>query len=603
MPQPDKSPPNDAYLAARVTAAIAAVFVAVICVLLAADFAHRQWKDPFDSPDFLALKSQLAAAPQDELLKNNLRALDHRLRREFFRRQRFATIGAHLLLLGVIVLVAADKTARVLRRRLPTPSPITPPSTANPRLAASRAAVRAVVLSGLTIAGLALWATLTVGTLLPTNHDQLAAVKKSPVEPRAASPSTAQEATSAPAWPSDDEIAAAWPRFRGPWGNAVSTDTAVPTTWDAATNKNILWKTPVPLPGNNSPIVWLDRVFLSGADRKRREVYCFDADIGKLLWTREAPSTPQSRAKPPKVEDATGYAAPTMTTDGRRAYAIFANGDVVALDFAGHVVWSRSLGVPQENMYGYAASLALHENHLFIQWDEATADDGLSKMIALDVLTGKTVWQVKRPVTGSWSSPLVARHAGRAMLITAADPWVIVYDPTDGRELWRAEGILGDHGVTPVVADNLLQVGNEYGEWLAIRLGGSGNVTETHIAWRGEDGLPDTVSPLVANGLLLLTTSSGVLTAYDAAKGEMLCDKDFETEITSSPTLIGRYVYLFAKDGRGFILDPSRDECKIISETNLAEPCVTSPAVHNNRLYLRTENHLFCIGTSNAQSK
>lgn len=630
MIQNDSKTAN-AYFAARATAAVAAALVALVTVLLLVEYAQRRWKDPFASPEYLALKQQLADPAIDQAKKDNLkvelRALDHSLRAEFFRQKRFALYGAHLLLAGAIVFLVAERTASALHRRMPHPEPADPSSTLQRRLTLARAsrwavaAVAVAVVLALAIPGAdtPLPTTVDAGTSarspgsaqspgatagLPGSAQSPGATSASPGSAQtpgatSASPASAQSpaASTPPAdYPKDEEIARWWPRFRGPRADGVSTYTNLPTEWDATSGNNILWKTPVPLPGNNSPVVWDDRAFLAGADKKKREIYCFDTRSGKLLWTREAPSTPQSRAKVPKVEAATGFAAPTMTTDGRRAYAIFANGDVAAVDFAGNVAWSRSLGIPENNMYGYAASLALWRNLLFIQWDEGAPDDNQSKMISLDAATGKPVWQKPRPVANSWSSPIVVDHGGRTQLITASDPWIIAYDPADGRELWRAELIQGDHGITPVVVDGLLQVGNEYCEWFAIRPDGSGNVTETHVAWRGEDGLPDTVSPLVTDGLLLLTTSAGVLTCIDAAKGDMLWEHDFETEITSSPTAVGKRVYVFAKDGRGFIVEPTREECKTIAETNLGEPCVTSPAMQDGRIYIRTEKHLVCIG-------
>jgi len=564
------------YAAARRTAWIAGLTVAVVCAVLLYDYGNRKAKDPLDSPEFVRLKAELAEEPKNETLKQRIRQLDLQLRQKYFRQRRAAHFGAHLLLLMVIVLVVAEKTALTLRRRLPTPAPADPSSQRRRQMAAAGWARASVMVLLVAVAGLAGMVAAGVGTHLPGGPAQLAAVSHD--------------------YPTDEQIARNWPRFRGPHAAGVSAYTNIPTTWNAKSGENILWKTPVPLPGNNSPIVWGDRVFLSGADEKRREVYCFDTKTGSLLWTAEAPSTPQSRARVPKVTDDTGFAAPTMTTDGRRAYAIFANGDVVAVDFAGNVVWSRSLGIP-ENAYGQASSPAMYRDRLLIQFDQGADDDGLSKMIALDAVGGEPVWEVRRPVANSWGSPIVIEHGPRTQLITASDPWVIAYDPVDGKELWRAgDCISGDHGITPVVADGLLQVGNEYCEWCAIRIDGTGEVTETHVVWRGTDGLPDTVSPLVTQGLLLLSTSIGDVTCYDAARGKILWDKEFDSEFTSSPTLVGDRVYLFGKQGKGWIVRPSRDGCEVLAETDLGEPCVTSPAVQDGRLYIRGEKHLFCIG-------
>ena len=145
-------------------------------------------------------------------------------------------------------------------------------------------------------------------------------------------------------------------------------------------------------------------------------------------------------------------------------------------------------------------------------------------------------------------------------------------------------------------ADGLVQVGNEYCKWFAIRADGQGDVTETHVAWKGEDGLPDTVSPLATGEFVLLSTSTGTVTCYDAEKGEMLWEEDFETDFTSSPSLVGNRVYLFGKDGQGLDRRADREECKRIAETDLGEPCVTSPAFQDGRIYIRGEEHLFCIG-------
>ena len=256
----------------------------------------------------------------------------------------------------------------------------------------------------------------------------------------------------------------------------ISAYTNVPETWDAKSGKGIVWKTPVPLPGNNSPVVWGKRVFLSGADQRRREVYCFDADSGKLLWQQAVPGTPQSTAQPPKVNDDTGYAASTTATDGRRVFAIFANGDLAAFDFSGKLAWSKSLGLP-ENSYGHASSLATYKNLLLVQFDQGSSRAPKSKLLAFDSATGKIVWQVARPVPNSWSTPIVIRHADRDQVITAADPWVIAYNPADGAEIWRAKCLKTDIGPSPVFADGQVFVANDNCVLSAIRADGHGDVT------------------------------------------------------------------------------------------------------------------------------
>ena len=145
----------------------------------------------------------------------------------------------------------------------------------------------------------------------------------------------------------------------------------MPDDWDGPSGKNIVWKSPVPLPGNSSPMVVAGRIFFTGADENQRQVFCYEAKTGKLLWQRDVPSTPESR-KPVKLNDDTGYAACTMASDGRYVAAIFANGDLAAYDLDGKLAWSQSLGIP-DNPYGHAASLSIYKNLLLVPLDQATA--------------------------------------------------------------------------------------------------------------------------------------------------------------------------------------------------------------------------------------
>ena len=413
-----------------------------------------------------------------------------------------------------------------------------------------------------------------------------------------------------PGFGTGGERAKYWPRFRGPFGSGISAYDNVPTSWDDKSGKGIAWKTAVPLPGFGSPIVWKDRVFLSGATEDRREVYCFDAASGKLLWQKEAPVPPGSPTKLEKKPEFAGYAAPTMTTDGRRVFAIFANGHVVALDLAGDVVWARGLGIP-ENHYGYASSLEMYENLLVVQFDQGTKKDDKSKLFALDNTTGKTVWEQPRPVAVSWSTPAVVYHDGKPQLLTAADPWLIAYRPDDGSEIWRAGCIEGENGPSPVYAAGMVYAGSEYCRLSAVRADGQGDVTATHVAWTAEDNLPDQCSPLATGKHVLILQSYGMLTCYEATSGQMLWEKEFEgASFASSPGLAAGRIYLFGEldtdqeDAEGnyikyckaWILEPGDKEARIVGECRLEEGCVTSPAFQDGRIYIRGKKHLFCLG-------
>lgn len=421
---------------------------------------------------------------------------------------------------------------------------------------------------------------------------------KPAAEPAKPQEKAAKPAPTAPAGsPTKEEWQRNWPRFRGPDGTGVSAYADVPAKWDGASGEGVLWKTEIELPGNSSPIVWDQRVFVTGANETRRVVYCCDADSGTLLWQAEAPGTPASTAAAPKVMEATGYAASTPATDGRRVYAMFANGDIAAVDFTGQVSWSRSLGMPK-NSYGHATSLAMVRDLLLVQFDQGTKQEKLSKLLALKAETGETAWEAPREVPNSWPTPIVIERDGRPQIITAADPWVIAYAPGDGKEIWRAKCLQADVGPSPTFADGLVFVANEFPGMAAIRPDGSGDVTDSNLLWEADVGSPDCCSPLATDKFLMVLASFGTLTCYKAKEGgEPLWEEDFDgANFSSSPALAGKNVFLFSEEGKAFLVEPTEEKCVRVAENELGEECVTGPAFQAGRIYIRGKQHLFGLG-------
>jgi len=620
------------YQIALRTAAVAGIFSLLVAALLLYDVSRRTLKDPLDDAQLQSLKGALAVQPENKDLRAQIQNLDQQLRQEYFRQRLFSTIGAGLLLGGIAVAAIAARTAATLRRKLPRPAPQAAP--VDPDISTAYLGRCAVAVLALVVFGAAGGLILSLQSRLPadaTELETLLAVKPAesagktrpaakpapkPAAKTAVKTETPKKEAPTPVAetpPTDDEIAKAWASFRGPGGAGVSAYANIPTTWNAAKGENLVWKTPVPLPGNNSPVVWGNRIFLSGATEKERKVFCFDATDGKLLWQKDVPSTPESTAKVPKINRDTGFAAPTTATDGRRVFAMFANGDIAGFGFDGTLAWARSLGIP-ENVYGHSASLVTYKNLVIVQFDQGQAKDNKSKLLALDAASGKTVWEVPREVPNSWPSPIIVKAAGRDQLITAADPWVIAYNPADGKEeLWRCKFLKQDVGPSPVYCDGVVYVANQFPAIAAIRADGSGDVTKTHILWRGEDGLPDTCSPLATKEHFYVLASEGTLTCYDAKQGDNLWAMDFPgVNFTTSPSLVGKLIYLIDTDGKARIIEPGAKAGKTISEPELGQKCVTSPAFQDGRMFIRTyveseekpgqseppkrEDCLFCIG-------
>jgi outer membrane protein assembly factor BamB len=563
------------YQASVRVAVVAAALSAVVAALLLYDYATRPAvRDPAEDPEILALKTALVRQADDEELRAAIRAVDERLRRDYFRRRAFTATGAMLLVAGLGATLLAARSAATIARKLPQPEPRAAPRDLEAEQAATgRWAVGALAVAA---AGLAVALVVWARADLPPSIIELVSAEEEKEEEE------------------EDEAARWWPRFRGPGGRGVSRYADVPKTWNVETGENVVWKTEVPLPGNNSPVVWGNRVFLSGADETRREVYCFDAGSGALLWRGEV-ETPESPDEAPEVMEDTGFAAPSTATDGRLVFAMFANGDVGAFDFEGKLAWARSLGLPK-NSYGHASSLALYRDFLLVQFDQGHVGESLSKVMALHVADGTTAWEVVRTMPNSWASPIVVRAAGRDQLITAANPWVVAYDPADGEELWRARRLRQDVGPSPTFADGIVYVANEFPAASAIRADGRGDVTDTHVLWSVEDGLPNTCSPLATDEFFFLLDSYGLLTCYDIKTGELLWEEEFDSNFTSSPSLAGGLVYLVGDKGKSFVVEPSRDGAKVVGEGDLGEPCVTSPAFQEKRIFLRGEKHLFCLG-------
>jgi outer membrane protein assembly factor BamB len=403
------------------------------------------------------------------------------------------------------------------------------------------------------------------------------------------------ETGAGPSYPSFEEYSRNWPAFRGSEGLGVVVDANIPDDWDGKSGKRIRWKNKVPLHGNNSPVVWEDRVFLSGGNEKELKVFCYDGDSGDLLWTGDVPSRHlKNEEEPFEVMEDTGFAAPTVVTDGRRVYAIFVTGDIGAFDFNGKRIWTKSFGIP-DSSYGYASSLAMYQNLVLIQLDQGGPDDGISRMIALDGLTGQTVWETKRPVPNSWASPVVTKMGEQFQLLTCSDPWVISYDPSDGKELWRVNCLYGDVAPSPIYANGLVFVIEPDAKLVAIRADGKGDVTKTHIAWENDEWGPNICSPVSDGERIFMLASEGLIAGYKNSDGTKLYEHDLRENFLASPTLVNDKLYLLTEKGVMFIVQAGT-EYKELKKCELGEKCFASPAFVNGRIYIRALENLYCIG-------
>lgn len=382
-----------------------------------------------------------------------------------------------------------------------------------------------------------------------------------------------------------------WGAFRGNEGNGIGAFTNAPTVWDGARGESVTWTSSIPYPGNSSPIVVGDRVILTGATRTDHAVWACDLATGREVWRWHQAAL---ATQPETVMEETGFAAPTPATDGRVVAAIFADGDLVGLDTDGRELWRRALGIP-DNMYGHASSLVFAGNRLMVQWDQGRAEDGHSRLLSLDPQTGRTDWETHRPVNASWATPLVIPGETGVVVVLSATPWVIAYQAETGRELWRAGEMRGDVAPSPVLGGGRVYALNASAPLLAIRLGGTGDVTATHVAWSISADMPDTCSPLYVSNRVFSLLSWGVLTARDAETGRTIWEKDLGLNFTASPVTSGGRLYLVATDGMTVIVDLA-DEFREIARCPLGEPVHASPVLGDGWILLRGRNCLWRIG-------
>jgi outer membrane protein assembly factor BamB len=574
----------------RRMAAACAVIAGIFCIFAATSLVVLMIQEKLHHPltemasgRITELRALLQTRPADAGLKDDLRQADARFRQSYWLHRTMSTRGAWLLLGGAVVLVAAIKTMRWLERPVPQREIVMRPDDSARDLGRA-----GWVVGGM---GAAITALLLLGAWWSLEHPVIVAREE---------PAAAPEDP-----PTPEMLARQWPVFRG-WDGIVP-EPAV-REWDGPSKKNILWSATVPLPGNSSPVVWNDRVMITGAHDAQRKVFAFDARNGQLLW-QTAVGGP---GPVPSVSEETGYATPSPVTDGMRAYALFPTGDAAAVDLAtGRKVWERNLGRPA-NAYGYAASLALYADaagtRVIVQWDVGTEEDARSSVMALDGRTGKTLWQTKRPVGGSWASPLVAHVAGDQFpwqLVTAANPWVIGYDAASGSELWRANVLGGDVAPSPAAAtrDNITTVfaSQEGISRAAIKATQArGDVTTTAVTWKKDDeGMPDIVSPVSDGEFVWTVIGSGVLFCFDAKHGGKVWEHEFGSSVHATPVLVGtgpsRELWITEARGITHRLAVGR-EFREVGACILGQQVNASLAFGNGRIFIRGKSHLFCLG-------
>ena len=391
-----------------------------------------------------------------------------------------------------------------------------------------------------------------------------------------------------------------WPRFRGPNGTGTSKDKDIPIEWNDV--EGILWKVPLPGLGNSSPIVWGKNLFVQTGSTGERQLLCLDVATGQTNWARSIPGIAA------KISAMNTLASSTPATDGKRVYVAFWDGRDIAIvgyDFKGNVLWNRKLG-PFVSQHGAGASPVVYKEKVFYALDQ----DGKSFVIALDGKTGETVWQAPREAfRACYSAPMIWEKPGApAELIVQSTTSLRSYDPNTGAPNWNWvwPGMPLRTVASPVIWNNLVLAcsgdggGDRY--MAAVKVvtepfQGGPPLPWANMVWDDKKKeFPYVPTPVVHQDHVYFVNDNGFAGCFEAATGKQVWYERIANKLfTASPVLIDGRVYAPHESGDVYVFAAS-PTYHLLAKNSLGERVRASPAVADNRLFIRGENHLFCIG-------
>jgi outer membrane protein assembly factor BamB len=392
----------------------------------------------------------------------------------------------------------------------------------------------------------------------------------------------------------EGEGAKYWPRWRGPSGQGHVAGTGYTDTW--SDTQRVKWRTAVPGLGHSSPIVWRDRIFLTTAtdDGARVWMLAYNRADGRLLWQTPVPSSGIEY-----VYAKNSRASATPTTDGSLVYASFGTHGLAAFDLNGKIVWHRQLG-QLRNYHGSAGSPVLYKDRIFLYQDHDGSENLRSFVAAFDARTGKNVWWKDRVETVGWGTPIVIRADDHDELIVSSQRRVYGYNPDTGEELWSVRGNTFEVIPTPVVGHGLVFCSSgRAGPTFAIRPGGKGDVTSTHVAWSSPRGSPFVPSGIIHGDLLYLVNDmQSILTVLEAKTGTPVYQdrlgEERKESFSSSPIAVGNKLFFTNDDGETFVVEAGRT-FRLLRVNRLNARVLASPALVDGVWYWRTDRELLAI--------
>ncbi len=421
-----------------------------------------------------------------------------------------------------------------------------------------------------------------------------------------------------------------WPSFRGEFAAGIADKQNLPDTWDGAKGTGIKWKVRIPGLAHSSPVIWEAQVFVTTAISSKGEakfkpglygdgdasddksvhqwkVFCLDKRTGKIQWEQIAfEGVPLN-----KRHIKSTYASSTPATDGRYVVALFGSQGLVAFDLKGKLLWKRDLGRMDVGAYdlpdyewGPASSPIIYKDFVIVQCDQQKS----SFLTAIDIKTGKTIWNTSREELPSWGTPTIYPGKDRVELITNGSNFIRGYDPATGKELWRLGGSSKITAPTPIFDKDLLVVSSgrrPEAPIFVLRAGASGDITlqgeqtfNQHVVWSKQKVGSYMPTPLIYQGLLYVLRNQGILSCYDLATGEEKYTERIPHQgsgFSGSPVAADGKLYLPSEDGDIFVVKAGA-KFELLGTNRIGQLLMSTPALSGGMMLVRAEHDLFAIG-------
>jgi outer membrane protein assembly factor BamB len=399
-----------------------------------------------------------------------------------------------------------------------------------------------------------------------------------------------------------DLYAENWPQWRGPSLNGISPETNLPVKW--TTTENIAWKLPMPELSGSTPIVWGDRIFLNVAEKGSLFLWAVDRNKGEPIWKRHLSDGDNRQRKQ-------NMSTPSPVTDGTGVWVMTGTGILKAFDFNGKELWMRDIQKEYGRFglnWGYGSSPLMHGDSLFVQVLHGMKTDDPSYILRISKANGRTIWRQERPTIAqrespdSYTTPAIVRHGNNLELVITGGDAVTGHDVNTGQELWRADVLNPTNDLayrivaSPVVHGELIIAPTRERPMVVMRPGGRGDVAKTHILWEFQNG-PDVPTPVTDGTYLYVVNDRGIMWCLDPKTGKEIYGKQRlrPSTYSGSFTLADGKLYITNEDGLTTVLRAG-PKFEILAENDFADYSLSTPAVSEGQIFIRTTGALWAIG-------